>query len=57
MRIAPHDQRLRWVKTGKAHGEQMFSALPSTTDIMATYVSLVLIGRLVASTTEVGLLV
>ena len=26
----------------------MFSALPSTTDIMATYVSLVLIGRLVA---------
>jgi hypothetical protein len=37
-----------WVKTGKAQCEQMFSALPSTTDIKATYVSLVPIGRLVA---------
>jgi hypothetical protein len=36
------------IKTGKAQREQMFSALPSTTDIKATYVSLVPIGRLVA---------
>jgi hypothetical protein len=34
----------------------MFSALPSTTDIKATYVSLVPIGRLQLSTTEVGFL-
>ena len=31
--IAPHDQCLRWVKTGKTHHEHMFSALPLRADI------------------------
>jgi hypothetical protein len=37
------------VKSRKAQGEQMFSALPSTTDVKAAiFVSLVPIGRLIA---------
>jgi hypothetical protein len=45
--LAPESPQ--WVKSRKAQGEQMFSALPSTTDVKATiFVSLVPIGRLIA---------